>query len=370
MDIPYVNLKEEHRELKDELMKAIDKVIDSGQFILGKEGVRFEEEMARRIGVKHAIGVNSGTDALFLTLKALNIGKGDEVITVSNSFLATCNAIRLTGATPIFVDVKEDYLINPEKASAAITDKTKAIIPVHLTGRPCDMEALGALCKKHNLVLIEDAAQAFGATWDEKPVGSFGIGCFSMHPLKNLNACGDAGMVTADDDAFAERLRLLRNHGLKNRDEAVLIGHNSRLDEMQAAILNVKILHIDEMTERIRKIAHWYQEAFTAADIKEVEYVPHDAAREKAVYHTFIIRVKERDALQAHLKKGGIDTKVHYPLAIHQQESYKEMHIKGITLANTEKQTQTILSLPIYPALSQEQVRKIVEHIAAFYQNR
>ena len=319
MRIPYINLIDQHAPIRSELLDAIGNVIDSGQFISGEAVNNFEREIAKLCNTNFAVGVASGTDALVLVMIALDIGKGDEVITAPNSFLSSASAIALTGATPVFADVSDDFNIDPQKIEEAITSRTKAIIPVHLTGKPADMSAILNIADKNGLYVIEDAAQAIRAEYDGKRVGSFGIaGCFSFHPLKNLSACGDAGMITTGDDELYKKLLILRNHGLINRDECNTWSYNSRLDALQAAILNVKLDYIEAWENRRREIASFYRNK-----LKNVVKTPEDQPYEKAVYHTFIIQTEMRDELKKYLFKNGIDTKIHYPIPIHLQKAAK-----------------------------------------------
>src|SRR3989344_3265976 len=293
MKVSYSYLKEQFAN-PDAILNDIKKIIMEGDFTLGGELEKFENNFALKVSkTKYAIGVGSGTDALRLSLIALGIGQGDEVITAANTFYATAGAIATTGAKPVFVDVGEDYNINPKLIENAITPKTKAIIPVHLTGRSADMNPIQAIAEKHHLYIIEDAAQAIGAKYFGKIVGNFGItGCFSLHPLKNLNAYGDGGVITTNNDEIYERLIKLRNHGLKNRVECELWGYNSRLDCIQAAIVNIKIKYLDEWNLKIRRIAKIYIE-----NLSGVVKVPFDKPHEMAVYHTFIIQTNKRDEL-------------------------------------------------------------------------
>jgi len=336
----------------------------SGQFILGEEVKKFEESLAKIAGAKHAIGVDNGTDALVLALKALGIGKGDEVITAPNSFLASASCISLVGAKIVFADVRDDFNLDPLKVEKAITKRTKAIIAVHLTGRPADMDALQKICKRNKLYLIEDCAQAVGAEYNGKRVGSFGIvNTFSLHPLKNLSAAGDGGVITTNNDKLYSWLLRARNHGLKNRDECDFWSMNSRLDNLQAAILNVKLKYFEQWTERRRKIASLYYSRLKGLDMM----LPFDKPNEKAVYHTFIIQTKLRDALKKHLSDNGIDTKVHYPIPIHFQRAAKDLGYKKGSFPVAEKQLKTILSLPVYPELTDEQVVYVCDKIKEFY---
>ncbi len=364
MQIPYINLGLQHKLIKDEILASIGNVLESGQFILGDELTKFEKSFAELHGVKYALGVANGTDALFLSLKAIGLKEGDEVITAPNSFLASASSVIIAGGKPVFADVREDFNLDPEKVEQAITSKTKAIIAVHLTGRPAPMDELMAIAKKHNLHIIEDGAQAIGAIYKNKPVGGFGItGCFSLHPLKNLAAGGDGGVITTNDDAIYKYLTVARNHGLKNRDECEFWSYNSRLDNMQAALLNVKMKYLNQWTERRRAFANLYCEQLS--DLPMI--VPTDASYEKAVYHTFIIQTEDRNELKEHLARKGIDTKVHYPIPIHYQEAAKGLGYKKGDFPVTEKQAETILSIPIYPELTDEQVGYIIEEIQNFY---
>ena len=364
MQVPYINLALQHKDIKKELLSATERVLESGQFILGDEVTKLEKTFASICQTKYAVGVANGTDALFLSLKSLGIGEGDEVITAPNSFLASASSIGLIGAKPVFADVGDDFNLDPAKVDKAITKKTKAIIVVHLTGRPAPLDELLDVAKKHNIHLIEDCAQAVGAEYKGKRVGSFGItGCFSLHPLKNLAASGDGGVITTNDEKIYNYLIKARNHGLKNRDESEFWSYNSRLDNLQAALLNVKLQHLEKWTERRRKIAMLYYEKLH--DLKMI--VPHDKPYEKAVYHTFIIQTNKRDKLKEFLADKGIDTKIHYPIPIHLQQAAKYLGYKKGDFPVTEKQADTILSLPVYPELTNEQVNYVADAIIEFY---
>jgi dTDP-4-amino-4,6-dideoxygalactose transaminase len=366
MHVPYIDLGIQHKLIKDELIKEIESVLTSGQFILGKFVEDFEQQFARTCQTSYAIGVANGTDALILAMKALKIGPGDEVITAPNSYLASASSIALAGAIPVFADVRDDLNLDPEKAEKAITKKTKAIIPVHLTGRPAPMNEINALAKKYGLYVIEDAAQSIGAEYHNRRTGSLGhIGCFSLHPLKNLSACGDGGMITTNDRNLYEKIRVLRNHGLKSRDECTVWSLNSRLDAMQATILSVKVKYLEPWTTRRRFIASWYQQEF-----HDCVKTPVDRPYEKAVYHTFIIQTNKRDALKDHLQKNGIDSRVHYPIPIHLQEAAMALGYSQGSFPITEKLAGEILSLPIYPELTDEQVLYIIHQVKSFFDER
>lgn len=364
MTIPYINLGLQHKHIKDEILSSIGKVLENGQFILGDELTKFEKSFAELSGARYALGVANGTDALFLSLKAIGLKPGEEVITAPNSFLASASSVVIAGGTPVFADVREDFNLDPEKVEKAITPKTKAIIAVHLTGRPAPMDELIAIAKKHNLHIIEDAAQSVGAIYKDKPVGGIGTtGCFSLHPLKNLAAAGDGGVITTNDDAIYKYLTVARNHGLRNRDECSFWSYNSRLDNLQAALLNVKLTYLDKWTERRRIIANLYYEEFKNLPM----IAPHDKPYEKAVYHTFIIQTEQRNQLKEYLAGKGVDTKIHYPLPIHYQDAAQGLGYKKGDFPVTEKQAETILSIPVYPELTDEQVRYIIDSVKSYY---
>ena len=364
-NIDYVNLGKDNEDIKEELLESIGKILASGRFILGEETKKFESSFARLIKTKYAVGVNSGTDALFLSMKALGIGKGDEVIVPANSFIASATTIALTGATPIFIDVKENYLIDEDKIDGLVTEKTKAIMPVDFTGRPCNMSKISETAKKNGLFLIEDCAQAVLAKWDNKPVGSFGVGCFSLHPIKNLSACGDGGIITTNDKKLYDKLLQLRNIGLKNRNEADILGYNSRLDSLQAAILNVKLKYLGDATEKRRRNAQMYYELLKEKKIKEIKYVPHDEKNEFSVCSIFTIQAEKRDKLMEYLKNRGIETAIYYPIPIHKQRCFG--YLKTKSLPNAELQAKMILSLPIHAHISEENIRRICDEIENFY---
>lgn len=363
--IAYVNVAAQSRALKKELLTAIERVMEHGQFVLGPEVEAFEKQLATLCGVQYAVTVNSGTDALILSLRALGIGAGDEVITVPNSFVATSSAIVLVGAKPVFVDVDDSYTIDTRQIEAAITARTKAILPVHLTGRPADMKPILSIAQKHGLAVIEDAAQAIFAEYFNRPIGSWGsVGCFSFHPLKTLNACGDGGAVTTNDRSLYEKLLLLRNLGLRTRENCLEWSGNSRLDSIQAAMLMVKLRYVQQWTEARRDHAKFYQEAL--GRISQVR-VPVDKPYEKAAYHTFVIQAGRRDELRQYLLQQGIETAIHYPIPIHLQEAARSLGYERGSFPITERQADTILSLPIYPELTPASRQRIVEAIRMFY---
>lgn len=363
--IPYVDLAGQHRLFKGELLEAIGQVLDRGQFILGDEVEALEQRFANMCGVRFAVAVNSGTDGLILALRVLSISKDDEVITVPNSFVASTSCIIHLGARPVFVDVRDDFNIDPDKIESAITHRTKAILPVHLTGRPADMESVIAIARRHGLRVVEDCAQAVTAEYNGQRVGSFGeIGVFSLHPLKTLNACGDGGILTTNDESVCQRLKLLRNHGLQSRDNCVAFSINSRLDTIQAAILLVKLKYLHAWTEKRRAIAAFYQ-----AELRDVPglVVPRDRDIEKAVYHTFIIQTRQRDQLKQYLADNGVGTAIHYPIPIHLQDAGACLGYPRGSFPVAERQAKEILSLPVFPELTSSDLEYVASHIRTFF---
>jgi dTDP-4-amino-4,6-dideoxygalactose transaminase len=363
LQVPFVALDVQQRTLKPQLMAAFERVLDSGQYILGRDVADFEERFAALCGTSHAVGIASGTCALILGLRALGIGAGDEVITAPNSFLASAASVALVGARPVFVDVRHDLNIDPDRVEDGITPQTRAIIPVHLTGRPAAMDRIGAIAARRRLFVIEDAAQAVGARLDDRPVGSFGaLGCFSLHPLKNLGACGDAGVVTTNDVTLADALRAGRNHGLRGRDACDAWSYNCRLDAIQAAILNVKLERLAEWNAAKRRVAARYR-----AELADVVGVPDERPGEHSVYQTFIIRAARRDDLQRHLAARGVDTRVHYPTPLHLQQAASDLGYKAGAFPVTEQLATEILSLPIYPELTDDQQSAVIAGVRSFY---
>ena len=363
--IPYVDLISQHSSIKELILTAVEEVLDHGQFVNGEETTAFEKAFTQLCEVQFAVGVNSGTDGLILALHALGVGFGDEVITSPNSFVASSSCISWVGARPVFVDVKEDYNIDSTQIEDKITARTKAILPIHLTGRPAEMQMILEIAERHNLYVIEDCSQAVSAEYYSKCVGSFGtIGAFSLHPLKTLNACGDSGIITTDDVDIYEELLLLRNHGLRNRDNCVTWGFNSRLDSVQAAILLIKMDYLDLWTNKRISNAKYYQKELSEVDAIKL---PKDKPYEKAVYHTFIIEMDNRDALRSYLLEHGIETSVHYPVPIHLQAAAKDLGYKRGDFPVTEKQSERILSLPVHQNLQDDDLDYVVKTIKAFY---
>lgn len=364
--MPYVDLAAAHRPLRQQLLDAVASVIDSGQFVLGPQVSAFEEAMATLCGTKFAVAVNSGTDALTLSLLALGIHAGDEVITAPNSFVASASCIALCGATPVFADVGNDYLIDPAQIEKSITLRTRAIVPVHLTGAACHMTAINAIARKHKLVVVEDAAQAILAEHREQRVGSMSnAGCFSLHPLKTLNACGDGGVITTNDAALVEQLKKRRNLGLRSREQCDTWSSNSRLDTMQAAMLLVKLNHLQRWTQQRIDNAAYYQAKL--AGVCQLQ-CPTTNTGDRSVYHTFVIQAQQRDALQQHLSSCGVQAAVHYPIPIHLQDVAVDLGYAPGSFPVAEAQSKKILSLPIYPELTLEQRDHVVASIIAFYQ--
>ena len=365
--IPILDSKRQYATIGTEVEKAVCEVLRSGSYILGPNTKAFEQEMADFYGCKYTVGLNSGTDALHLALRALNIGAGDEVITVAFTFVATTEAIGIVGAKPVFVDIDENtFDLDASKLEAAITPKTKAIIPVHLYGQPCDMDAIMAVAKKHNLHVIEDCCQAVGALYKGKMVGTFGdFGCLSFYPTKNLGGMGDGGLIMTNDEKLRDRVVALRNHGGAVRYHHDEIGVNSRLDEIQAAILRVKLPHLEEWTEKRRKAAAWYAEGLEGVP---VVLPPTPPAGYEQSYYVYTIRAEKRDELQAYLKANNIGCAVYYPVPLYKQPAYKDRGFKAEDYPEAEKAAKEVLSIPMFPEITEEQVRRVCETIRAFYE--
>ena len=363
--LPYVDIARQHAPLKAELLAAVARVLDHGNFILGPEVNEFEQRFAALVGTKQAIGLNSGTNALVLALRALEIGPGDEVITAVNSFVASASCIAMVGARPVLVDVRADYNLDPAGVEAAVTPRTKALLPVHLTGRPAEMDRLGAIARRHKLAMVEDAAQAVAATYRGQAVGSFGdVGCFSLHPLKTLNACGDGGVAVTQNAELARKIQLLRNLGLETRDNARLWSNNSRLDTLQAAMLLVKLNYLAAWTDRRCANARFYQQQL--ANVPGVQ-LPPESPELRCVYHTFVIQADRRDELKQHLADQGIGSQIHYPRPIHLQDAAASLGYRAGAFPVAERQARHILSLPVYPELREEDWARVAGAIRQFY---
>ena len=364
MNVPYVDLSSGFNT--PEIIGAITSVLRSGQYILGPEVERLESRFAQLCGVRYAVGVNSGTDALFLSLKALDVGQGDEVITVPNTFIATVGAIAATGARPVFVDVNHQYNMNPDLVEDVITGRTRAIIPVHLTGNPADMEEITELSEKYEISVIGDACQAVGASIEENSVGSFGdIGCFSLHPLKNLNVCGDGGLIVTNSEKIKDRLLLLRNHGLQSRDKAAFLGYNSRLDTIHAAVANVVLDNLNCIIKRRIENAKLYDKYLE--QLVDYIVIPPRKPDKIQTFSMYVIQAKDRDKLTSFLEKKGIEAKVHYPIPIHLQEACSYLGYKEGDFPVCEAQAASILSLPVHQYLSKEQIEYVIKQIFDFY---
>jgi dTDP-4-amino-4,6-dideoxygalactose transaminase len=367
--VPLLDIGAQHAPIRDALVAALARVVDSNRFIMGPEVEAFEREVADQLGVADAIGVSSGTDALLVALMALGIGQGDEVITSTYSFFASAGSIARLGATPILVDVQPDtFNIDPEGVAAAITSRTRAIIPVHLFGQPADLHPIINSAAKAGVPVVEDAAQAIGAVYDGHLVGSMGaIGCFSFFPSKNLGALGDAGLVTTMSTELARTIRSLRNHGMEPKYFHRLIGGNFRLDAMQAAVLRVKLPHLDRWTGARRRNAARYRALFDSAGLSQRVRLPVEATNRTHIYNQFVIRVEDRDLLRTHLDAHGIGTEVYYPVPFHLQECFASLGHRPGAFPNAEAAARESLALPIYGELTEVQQAAVVDVIARFY---
>ena len=362
--ISLVDLTAQYHSIKEEIDSAVLSTLESGHFILGPQVVKFEESIAAYLGVKHAIGLASGTDALVLALRALNIGAGDEVIIPAYTFFATAGTVMSVGAKPVFVDVDpQSYQIDVSKIRSAITPKTRAIIPVHLYGHPAEMNPILEIARENNLKVIEDNAQGLGAEYLGRKTGSFGdISCLSFFPTKNLGAFGDAGMVVTNDPALAERMRMLRTHGWKKKYYSEEVGYNSRLDALQAAILQAKFPHLDSWNEKRRELAQRYNEKLGSSGI----VIPVEREWGKHVYHLYIVRSEKREALQAFLKQKRIASEVYYPLPPHLATPCRKFGYKEGDFPHTEKASRETFALPLYPELTLSQQDEVIAAVSAF----
>jgi dTDP-4-amino-4,6-dideoxygalactose transaminase len=390
MNVPLLDLQAQYATIKNKVRAAVDEIFESQRFVLGAQGAALEEEIAKYCGVPYAIGVASGTDALLLSLKALGVGPGDAVITVPFTFFATAGVVVNLGARPIFVDIeKAGFEMDPEQLSAfltgectysPVTRKTvhnasnttiKAIIPVHLYGQCADMDEILAIAERFNLPVVEDACQAIGASYKNKKAGAIGaLGCFSFFPSKNLGGAGDGGMVITSDQKLADRIRLLRLHGMNPKYYHSIVGFNSRLDELQAAILRVKLPYLDSWSEGRNENAMKYEQDFKAAGLLSEITPPAILPLRSHIFHQYVIRCKQRDELQAHLKAAGIGTDVYYPVSLHEQECFLSLGYAPSDMPQSYAASKDVLALPIYPELSDEQRHYVVECIAAFYRGK
>jgi len=363
--VKFVNLGKQYLSLRQEILNKFDEISKNGDYILSKEVSEFEENFAMYCGTKYAAAVGNGSDALYLALLSLGIGPNDEVITAPNSFVSTAGVIARAGARIVFCDVDDDMNIDPSLIESVISERTKAILPVHLTGRVADMDRIQTIADKYNLFVVEDAAQAVGAVYKNKKAGSFGIGAgFSLHPLKNLHVHGDGGIVTTDDLELYKKIIKYRNHGLQNREKCEFWGINTRLDSINAGIGNIKLRYLNEWNNRYRKIARMYTD-----NLNSYVKVPKEMDYEKSVYHRYIIRHPDRNKLQAFLANSGIETKVNYPIPLHLQPAAKGLGYKRGDFPITEEFSDTILSLPLYPELEDDQVFYVIEKIIKFCKN-
>lgn len=359
--IAFLDLRISEQSKRNTLLNAIDAVFQHGIFVIGPEVLQFEEKLAGSIGRRYAIGVNSGTDALFLSLKSVGVGKGDEVITTSLSWIATANAIALTGATPVFADIRDDLNIDPESVKRSITSKTKVVMPVHYTGKVCQMDSMMRIADDHGLTMIEDAAQAFNATYKGRKAGSFGsIGCFSMNPMKVFGALGEAGAIVTDRNDLYEKLIALRYNGAINKEVCLEPSLNGRIDTIQAAILLKKFDDVDAVIQKRRNNAHYYNER-----LRGIVGIPVETEDEKDVYYTYTIKTDNRDNLKSFLEERGIETKIQHPFLMPEQPAYKT-NVKG-RYENAKKLVKKILCLPIHEKLIEEDLEYVINNIALFF---
>jgi dTDP-4-amino-4,6-dideoxygalactose transaminase len=370
--VPLLDLQAQYRPLRAEILAAIERVCDSQRFIMGPEIAALESEMTSMLGIRHAIAVSSGTDALLLALMALDIKPGDEVITPTYSFFATAGAVARLGARPVLVDVEETtFNLDPATLSAAITPRTKAIIPVHLFGQSAEMDPILDVARRAGVPVVEDAAQAIGASYKSRPLGGLGtFGCFSFFPSKNLGAFGDAGLLTTNDDGLAKKARLLRTHGMEPRYYHHLVGANFRMDALQAAILRVKAPHLAGWTERRRENANRYRALFRNAGVLDRVTLPVEAPDRFHIYNQFVIRTADRDALKRHLEGAGIGTEIYYPVPFHLQPCFAYLGYRAGDLPVAERAATESLAIPIYSELTVAQQQTVVGAVAEFVSRR
>jgi dTDP-4-amino-4,6-dideoxygalactose transaminase len=368
MNVPLLDLRAQFQTIRGEVMAAVERVFESQHFILGPEVEAFERDAAEYCRIKHAIGCGSGSDALLLALTALGVGPGDEVVTASFSFFATAGSIARLGARPVFVDISpDDFNLDPNLIERAITPRAKAILPVHLFGQCAEMDAIREVADRHNLPVVEDAAQAIGAGYCERRAGAMGaVGCFSFFPSKNLGGAGEGGLMTTDDDDLAEKLRLLRVHGMRPKYYHKVVGVNSRLDALQAAVLGVKLKYLDRWSDARRRNAEHYDKLFAEAGVEEVT-TPAVRPNRRHIFNQYTIRCSRRDELMDFLKRRGVGSEIYYPAPLHLQECFAHLGYKPGDLPATERASRECLSLPIYPELTEEMRQYVVEKIAEFY---
>jgi dTDP-4-amino-4,6-dideoxygalactose transaminase len=374
--VPFLDLTRQYKRIKGEILSATQRVYEKGRFILGEEVSAFEEEFSDYCGVRYGVGVGSGTDALYLALKAAGIGEGDEVVTVANSFVATALAISFTGAKPLFVDIDpETYTMDPDhlelllkrQGAKGSSRKIKAVLPVHLYGHPAEMDSIMEIADRYGLIVVEDACQAHGAKYGGKKVGSFGaMGCFSFYPTKNLGGYGDGGMVVTNHKKYDRKLRLLRCYGERKKYQHILKGHNSRLDEIQAALLRVKLKYLDQWNEERRRKANAYTERLSPLGV----VCPSEKEGVRHVYHLYAIKTEKRGSLQAFLRKRGIETLIHYPIPIPFQKAYQELRYRGRDFPLTNQWSRKILSLPFFPEITEAEMNAVTTQIKGFHEEK
>ncbi len=363
--IPFYSIQHQHELIRSEALKVLEDVYDSNWYILGEKLKKFEKEFSSYCGVRHTIGVGNGLDAIKIALQTLDIKKGDEVIVPANTFIATILAVTATGATPVFVEPDlNTYNIDTDRIEEKITSRTKAIIPVHLYGLPCQMDVLSYLAEKHQLFIIEDNAQAVGAEYRDQKTGSFGnLSATSFYPVKNLGALGDGGAITTNDPELAHKAALLRNYGSEVKYYHELEGYNSRLDELQAALLSLKLHYLDQWNEERIQLAHYYTQALS--EIEQIA-VPSYEKTFRHIFHLYVIRIKEREQLIRHLSENGIQTVIHYPVPAYRQKAYQHLNLQPTDFPMTEKIASECLSLPLYPGLSRSDQDKVIDALRTF----
>jgi len=354
MRVPFVDLRTLHHEIEEELVNVFSRVIKSSAFVLGPEVEKFEKAFAVYCGTAHCVAVNTGTAALHLVLAALGVGPGDEVITVPHTFIATAEAITAVGATPVFVDIDPvSFCIDPQLIEASITNRTRAIIPVHLYGQTADMDPICAIAAAHNIPVIEDACQAHGAEYKGRRAGSLALaGCFSFYPGKNLGACGEGGAITTDDAELAQRLRMWRDHGSLKKYEHLIAGHNMRMEGLQGGILAVKLKYLDRWNDQRREVARHYGKALAGTQLT----LPVEMSYSRHVYHLFVVQTDDRDELRQQLGDAGVETGLHYPIPLHLQEAYRHLGYSKGDFPVTERVKDRIISLPMHPGVLTEQI--------------
>ncbi len=366
MKIPFFSFEKRNQELREETLRVFEQFYDSAWYVLGRGTAEFESNYARYNQTAHCVGISNGLDALHLALRAVGIGPGDEVIVPSNTYIATVLAVSHTGATPVFVEPRmETANLNPERIAAAITARTRAIMPVHLYGQACEMDAIMAIADQHGLYVVEDNAQAHGATYRGKMTGSFGqVNATSFYPTKNIGALGEAGAITTDDAALGEKIRVLRNYGSQKRYYNEVVGYNNRIDEFEAAFLNVVLRYIDVWTAQRREIAGWYREKL--ADLPGIGLMEVAEGADN-VYHLFVVRTKRRDELRAYLEAHGVGTQIHYPVPPHLQACYHQLGFKKGDFPIAEELAGTCVSLPLWVGLTEDHVEAVVSAIRKVY---